>query len=213
MVDTPTKTVRQRILEHATRLFARQGFNGTSVQAVAEAVGIRKPSLLYHFKSKDALRQGVLDQLLIHWKEEIPKVLAAASTGKDRFANGMGAIISFFVADHNRARIVVREMLDSPDAVRELLGEHFQPWTSMIADYIRTGQEAGSIREDVDPESWIVQVVTMSIGTIAVGDVTAALVRRDGDGERPTVSEQISELVRIARRSLFKTRPQESQDG
>lgn len=213
MVGNSQTDVRQRILDQATRLFAVKGFSGTSVQAVAEAVGIRKPSLLYHFKSKDALRQGVLDQMLTHWKDELPKVLAAASSGKDRFANGVGAIISFFVADPNRARLVVREMLDSPDSVRELLDEHFRPWTSMIADYIRTGQAAGSIRSDVDPEGWIVQVVTMCIGTIAVGDVTSSLVRRGGDGERPTVPEQMTELVRIARRSLFNTRPQESRDG
>jgi len=213
MVGNTQTEMRQRILDHATRLFAVRGFNGTSVQAVAEAVGIRKPSLLYHFKSKDALRAGVLDQMLNHWKDEIPKVLAAASTGKDRFATGVGAIISFFTADPNRARLVVREMLDSPESVREMLDTHFRPWTSMIADYIRTGQEAGSIREDVDPESWIVQVVTMCIGTIAVGDVTSALVRRRGDGDRPHPSEQMKELVRIARQSLFNTRPKESQDG
>jgi AcrR family transcriptional regulator len=213
MVDTGHHDVRQRILDQATRLFASRGFNGTSVQAIAEAVGIRKPSLLYHFRSKDALRQGVLDQMLTHWKDELPKVLNAASTGKDRFATGLGAVTSFFVADPNRARLVVREMLDAPESVQKLLDEHFRPWTSMIADYIRTGQKAGSIRSDVDPESWVVQVVTMCIGTIAVGDVTSALVRRDGDGDRPAVREQMTELVRIARQSLFNTRPVEPQDG
>jgi len=83
----------------------------------------------------------------------------------------------------------------------------------MIADYIRTGQEAGSIRADVDPESWVVQVVTMCIGTIAVGDVTSALVRRGGDAERPSVQDQMTELVRIARLSLFNIRPVEPRDG
>ena len=213
MVDNTPTDVRQRILDQATRLFASRGFDGTSVQAIAEAVGIRKPSLLYHFRSKDALRQGVLDQMLSHWKDELPKVLNAASTGKDRFATGLGAVTSFFVADPNRARLVVREMLDAPESVQRLLDEHFRPWTSMIADYIRTGHEAGSIRRDVDPESWIVQVVTMCIGTIAVGDVTSALVRRGGDGQRPAVHEQMTELVRIARKSLFNTRPVEPQDG
>ena len=56
--------VRQSILETATRLFAAHGFDGTSLQDIAESVGIRKASLLYHFPAKEKLRLAVLDRLL-----------------------------------------------------------------------------------------------------------------------------------------------------
>ena len=42
--------VRSEIPYTATRLFAAKGFDGTSLEATAEAVGVRKPSLLYHFR-------------------------------------------------------------------------------------------------------------------------------------------------------------------
>ena len=199
--------VRQRILNQATRLFASRGFDGVSIQAIADAVGIRKPSLLYHFKSKDALRQDVLDQMLSHWKDELPHILTAASTGKDRFRNGVSALVSFFTDDPSRARLVVREMMDHPKVLRQLLGEHFRPWTSLITNYIRMGQAAGSVRADVDPEAWVVQVVTMVIGTVACGDVTGALVSSPEQGDSPSLRIQIDELVRIASQSLFNVRP------
>ena len=58
--------------------FARDGVDGTSLQVVADAVGIRKPSLLHHFPSKTALRDAVLDELLAHWKDDLPRAMAAA---------------------------------------------------------------------------------------------------------------------------------------
>ena len=204
--------MRDRIVDAATRLFADRGYEGVSLQAIADAVGIRKPSLLYHFPTKDALRTEVMERMLAHWKEELPRILAAAQTGKDRFRSGMGALVRFFTADPNRARLVVREMLDQPTRVRSLLFEHFRPWTSLLADYIRMGQQAGSVRQDVDPESWVTQVVTMVIGTVACGDVTEGLVKRPGEGHADGLDEgalrlQIDELVRVAGSSLFNTRP------
>ena len=58
MPDDKTGRVRDQILDEATRLFAAHGFGATSIQADAEAVGIRKPSLLYHFGSKELLRSN-----------------------------------------------------------------------------------------------------------------------------------------------------------
>ncbi|PZA19646.1 TetR/AcrR family transcriptional regulator, partial [Modestobacter versicolor] len=61
-----TRTFRQQadeqILDRAAALFARHGFEHTSVQAVADAVGLSKAGLLHHFPSKDALHAAVLAQ-------------------------------------------------------------------------------------------------------------------------------------------------------
>ncbi|MCW2699417.1 MAG: transcriptional regulator, TetR family [Blastococcus sp.] len=61
-----TRTFRQQfdegILDRAAALFARRGFEQTSVQAVADAVGLSKAGLLHHFPSKEALREAVLAQ-------------------------------------------------------------------------------------------------------------------------------------------------------
>lgn len=51
---------KQEILEAALDLFSVQGFEATSMQQIAEAVGIRKPSLYSHFAGK----QEILDELV-----------------------------------------------------------------------------------------------------------------------------------------------------
>ena len=122
-VTEPEPSVRHRIVAAARRLFADKGYAGTSLQAVADAVGIRKPSLLYHFRSKDILRRAVLDDVLAHWKSELPHLLARSRSGKDRFAGAVGALVGFFEDDPSRARIIVREMLDQPELVERLLSQ------------------------------------------------------------------------------------------
>ena len=61
---------KQEILEAALDLFSVQGFEATSISQIASAVGIRKASLYSHFKSKqailDALVKDVLDQYAEH---------------------------------------------------------------------------------------------------------------------------------------------------
>lgn len=46
---------RQMILERAGELFYREGFNNTGMEEITEVCGIRKPSLYYHFGSKNEL--------------------------------------------------------------------------------------------------------------------------------------------------------------
>lgn len=52
---------RQRVIEAAYDLFYRDGFHRVGVDAVAEAAGVTKRTLYYHFDSKDALLAAVLE--------------------------------------------------------------------------------------------------------------------------------------------------------
>jgi AcrR family transcriptional regulator len=198
-----TDPSKRRILDAATRLFAARGFEGVSIQAVAESVGMRGPSVLHHFRTKDALRAAVLADLLGHWKDDLPRVLAAAQSGSDRLDSALRALLGFFGNAPDRARLLLRELLDNPEEMRALLATHLQPWTRLITDYVRTGQAEGRVRADLDPEAYVLHVVTAGIGTIATGDVVTALF-----ADAPGPDARLRELVRIARVSLFNPRPE-----
>src|SRR4051812_44887021 len=120
--------VRTRILDEATRLLAARGFDGTTVQDIADAVGVTKPAVLHHFPSKELVREAVLGALLAHWKEKLPHLLLAATASEDRFAAVFGELLRFFASDPNRARVVLREALDRPVETKKLLRAAVRPW-------------------------------------------------------------------------------------
>ena len=75
-----------QILNTALNMMARKGSGDTSLQEIANAVGIRKPSIMYHFESKEALRHAVLDHVFQHWNDVLPRLLQAhARDGLSRF--------------------------------------------------------------------------------------------------------------------------------
>ncbi len=199
--------VREQILKEALSLFGQHGYTATSTQSIADAVGIKKQSLFHHFKSKEDLRKAVSSKLLDHWQEELPRLVADASSGANRFSNTMEALVDFLMEDANRAKQAVREMLDRPAIARELMTEKLKPWTTLLVNYIRLGQDTGFVRADVDPDSYITLILTMAIGAVAFGPVASVISDDEYDYDHETMTPKIKELVRIAGSSLFYETP------
>ena len=84
----------------ATAAFARRGFEGTSLQQLADVVGIKKPSLIIS-EIRDEVRTEVLARLLSQMNARLPEILIAATTGKARFEAILNAGLDFFGEDRN----------------------------------------------------------------------------------------------------------------
>jgi AcrR family transcriptional regulator len=200
-LDVPT-----RILHAATRLFAANGYEGTSLKDIASAVGIRKPSLLYHFPSKDQLRRRVLEAMLDRWNELVPRLLRAATSGEDQYDALLTETVGFFTADPDRARLLTREALDRPEEIGALVSRHVRPWADVVCRHIRKGQAQGRVHLDVDPEAYVGQIINLIISSIAIytfiGDIAPPGVSADEMRRR-----HIDELCRVAKSSLFLSSP------
>lgn len=194
--------VRSSALKAATALFAEQGVSGTSLQSVADAVGVSKPTLVYHFGGKDGLRRAVLEALLGHWREELPRMMAAATGEGPRLESLLGALYAFFSEDRHRALLLLREALDRPDELRALLQQHLQPWTRLLAEAMRAGQAAGLAHHKAHPEAFVQLMVTAAVGVLAIGDRVNAM-----QSPAPTVDAQLAELTRVARAALHPNLP------
>ena len=186
-------------------MFARRGFDRTTLQAIADEVGIRKPSLLYHYPSKDQLRLSVLENLIAHWNEVLPRLLGAVTRGEERFDVLIRELVGFFRRDADRARLVVRELMDRPAEMREHLAAGVRPWVDLLSDYIRKGKQSGELHSDVDPEAYVVHVITLVLSSMAAAPVVSGLFRENEDAGE-VEERHVREVMRMARASLFASR-------
>jgi AcrR family transcriptional regulator len=199
-VAAKDKDVEKEILREATRLFAAHGVEATSIQQVADAVGVKKQSLLYHYANKDALHRAVLENVLSRWNETLPRLLRAAAR-QDRFDAILDETIGFFVEDPSRARLLLREALDRPDSMRTLITEFVSPWLAVLSENIRRAQEHGVIRSDVDAESYVVMVIHLVLGNVATAGTVSAIAERSRGAKVP--DRIVREIKRMARAALM----------
>lgn len=206
--------MHQLILDAATRRFARSGVASASLSKIAADVGIQKPSLLYHFRSKAELHEAVIASLVERWRERLPSLLLAATDGESRFEAVVWEVVHFFAEDPDRARILLREMLDRPEWFRGLLVDQLSTWMDVVVAALRRGMTEGTIRDDLEPATAVMLATQLLLSGVATYDVLSAFEPADApstletaasaDGVPDGFERYLSQLVRFAHAGLFR---------
>jgi TetR/AcrR family transcriptional regulator len=113
----PAKADRTRaaVLDAAEGLFARRGYAATRLEDVAEAVGVKRAALFYHFRDKQALYDAVLERAFAPLVEQIEQNLSAPGPIAPRIEAAVGAWVDALASRPALARLVLRHAADAEE--------------------------------------------------------------------------------------------------
>ncbi len=172
------KPRKEEILDVATRLFAERGYDGTSMNDVAERVGMRKASLFYHFATKDALYEAVLDRLITSMQAQLEVIYASSGTFPERLDEVTDTLVRALGSHPYAARLLVREAMDWGPVIRGKLQERVLAVLEAGAAWVRAGQDAG-VFVDGDPKQIVLSALALHFLPFSLGQLVERYAGKD----------------------------------
>ncbi len=151
--EPETIGTKAQILAVALRYFAADGFAGTSLNDIADAVGLRRPSLLHHFPSKEALYRAVVLDEFGDWSELLGEAIGTVEHGWSQLEKVLRAAFRFFEDRPEFVRLARREALDT-SSVTDEISAALRPLFERAVIWLQAEMDAGTLRR-YDPAQLI----------------------------------------------------------
>ena len=184
----PSKRRRQEVMDVAARIFSEKGYEATSIQEIAEEVGILKGSLYYYIETKEDLLFGVI-------KAAYDAALGVVRELERRDGGALELIEALvyrhaevFAATQVQSSVFFKEFRAlSADRQKEIR-EAGDIYSRFLRSQIRRGQDAGEIDPEINPR-------LAAIGIIGMMNSMAFWYRPDGPATAEQIGSEFSRLV------------------
>jgi AcrR family transcriptional regulator len=189
---------RRALLEEAIRQFGQKGYEGTSLDAVASASGVRKQTLLYYFPTKDAL----LEACVVETSRRVATALADALDAEASTSKKAETVVHtlFGLAEEwPEFGQFVREASRLGPEVVERFASVLEPLRLRALAFLANGMLEGQIRRQ-DPALLLFILYTAVIGSITEAGVLRAVVGEDRSRTALRAREQ--EVLTFVRTAL-----------
>ena len=196
MTTARTTVNPDAVLDAALTLFAQRGYHGTALSEVAEALGIRTPSLYNHMRSKHDLLHTITVRTLTEVRADFDAAVEGVTDPAERLRRAT-RVYALRHATHRREALVVNRdatSLDEPalSQVQDMRRRHEHDMRAIIAD----GAAAG-----------VFAVESPALASFAIREMCVSVARWFRDDGPATAEEVADQYSRFALRIAGARRP------
>ncbi len=142
-----TADSRAAILDAAKLLFMQEGFRGISMRQIAEAVGVTKAALYYHFKDKEELFVAIVEEYLVATSTMIDEVADAGGDIRTQLAELVHRILTQPPEQRSIIRLASQELSNiSPENRARFLEMYHGRFINRITALLQDGMTRGELR-------------------------------------------------------------------
>ena len=161
--EAATPSVRhQQILDAAARIFFLKGFDATSIQDIADEVGMLKGSLYHYIDTKEDLLVALIEEFNSVATQNLQEWLAVEGDSLARLRVFIHGLVVQTCQRHERAALFHHEFRALSKERRAKVIESRHVYERTLRELIVTGQDEGSICPDIEPKMaamWLLGMV------------------------------------------------------
>ena len=139
-----------RILAAAVRVFARHGYHGSSMAAVAREAGVATGTTYLYFHRKQDLLVTLFQRHLTEYMDRCSPALAAEAPGVPRLRRLAERHLAFFAEDRELATVFQIHIREPDPRLAEGIRPTVAAYFDLIGDVIQAGVEASAFAPDLD---------------------------------------------------------------
>jgi AcrR family transcriptional regulator len=148
----PRRDKRELILDSAIKVFARTGYHGSRVSDIAQEAGIAYGLVYHYFKNKEEILHTIFEERWGGFLDAVEAIADAPTSVEDKLASVAALILNAYRLRPEWVKVLVLEIQRSsrvgdPEQIRAV-SRLFQ----LVARILRSGQESGELRRDLDPD-------------------------------------------------------------
>jgi AcrR family transcriptional regulator len=150
----PRRQVRRRqreILDAAAEIFREKGYEATSTQDIAEAVGLLKGSLYYYIESKEDLLFAIIDEAYKGALAALERTKAKQGNALQKLRWVIEAHVEHFTAHQVEMAVLFRDFRSLSEERQRIIAQEGDQYLEEVRSLIRQGQSEGVVAPDIDP--------------------------------------------------------------